>query len=204
MTLAKEGDPYISGSGTLIEPDNLPDEEIIAVSEERRALPKISTILPQKDLGLDYLPEPDYKQQTVLAAVVGLKLMGVNAVNIAEIMDTDLETIERLTNSPATQKSFEYIFRNIIDSNSTAIQGRIAAYANGAVDTVKELMEDKDVRDDVRLKAAQDVLDRSGTNADQFFATNNETSQQDDELRIVVMDEQGENERVRVDIKKGK
>jgi hypothetical protein len=66
------------------------------------------------------------------------------------------------------------------------------------------MINDEDTRDDVRLKAAQDILDRSGAHPDQFFGETSKSQQNDDELRIVIMDEESKKERVTVELKRGK
>lgn len=204
MSLARAGDPYIATSGKQIEADALPDEEAFSVEERRKVLPVFKRIGITKQTSIDDLPEPDMQQQTVIGAVVALRLLGLSNVDIAETMGTDVEKVQSIVNLQATQATFERIYQNIIHSNSEHVQGRIASHANSAVDTVVELMEDDETRDDVRLKAAQDILDRSGANAEQFFGETSKSQQNDDELRIVIMDEESQKERVKVDIKRGK
>jgi hypothetical protein len=203
MNLANEDDPFIDGSGKLIEPAKTPDIEISNSIEKRKVLPLLSSLQMHKKVSADNLPEPDKQQQTVICAVVSLKLLGVSDVDIAEITKTSLNQIQSIVRKPAAQQTFEKIYQNLISINSTTVQGRIAAHADRAVDVVLDMMENVDVRDDVRLKAAQDILDRSGTNPDQFFAETVANNQSNDELRIVIMDESGERERVKVDFKRG-
>lgn len=204
MDLAKAGDPYIGNDGREIAPSSQADTGLDEVTDIRRALPLFSKLRVAKNIVIDDLPEQENSQQVVIAAVVGLRMMGLSAVQISEIMNAPLAIVEGIFNGASTQATFEVIYRNMISANSESIQGRIASYAGKAVDTVVSLMETEEVRDDVRLKAAQDILDRSGSNAEQFFADGNESKKSDDELKIVVMSEDGESEKVRVDIKRGR
>lgn len=204
MPLANNGDPFVAPSGQLIEQSFDTREAYVDTVETRKILPNFSGIYVRQKLSLDHLPEPDAEQQVVVTAVIGLKLMGLSDVDITEILNTSLDNIQRIIKSPAAQATFERMYQNLISANATTVQGRIAAYADKAADTVFEMMTDTETRHDVRLKAAQDVLDRSGTHPDQFFTETTQTGGNDsDELRIVIMDDAGEKERVKVDIKKG-
>lgn len=203
MELAKPGDPLVANDGSLIEPEHVSSMDVGEVIEKRKVMPAFSQLAPTKQLSIEKLPEPDMQQQTVICAVVGLRLLGLSDVDIAETMNTSLEQLQRIVKLPATQTTFEKAYQNIIHAKSESIQGRIAAHAGEAVDTVFSLMGDEDIRDDVRLKAAQDVLDRSGTHPDQFFSDVTKHDQNDDELRIVFMDEETGQEKVAVEIKKG-
>lgn len=203
--LAAPGDPLVHGTARIIEAEDLgnavPDRE---VTMRQRVLPTLADIEVRRQLKEDDLPEPDYQRQAALAAIVGLRLMGADNLLMSYILNTTPEQIEKMLESAPAQKTFELVFKTLISGNAASIQGRISAHADDALTTVVELMEDKDTRADVRLKAAQDVLDRSGTNADQFFADEADNNRNDDELRIVIMDEGGE-ERVAVEVgKKGR
>jgi hypothetical protein len=134
-----------------------------------------------------------------------MRLMGMTPLDISYVLNTSLENIQKIVRSPAAQTSFEKLYKNIINTNSDVVQGRIASHMNNAVDVVVSLMENIDTRDDVRLKAAQDVLDRGGTNPEHFFANDDGQGQSDDELKIVIMDEETGENRVSVEInRKGK
>jgi len=204
MTLARKDDPYIDGTGNLLMPKGIEAPDAFDLEEKRKILPIFRTLVVTKRTDLEDLPEPDGNQQTVISAVVGLKLLGLSDVDIADTMNTSLEQIQSIVKMPATQASFERIYQNIIHANSENVQGRIAAHANSAVDVVVAMMNDEDTRDDVRLKAAQDILDRSGAHPDQFFGETSKSQQNDDELRIVIMDEESKKERVTVELKRGK
>lgn len=203
MALAKEGDPYIQTNGELLEPDGVGSKSDSEIVESRKILPRLSKINPYAEVSIENLPEPEFEHQVGISAIVSLKLMGVSTVDIAQIVKTTADRVNQVLNSPAAQATFEKIYKNIINNNSESIQGRIASYASDAVDTVSNLMSNDEIRDDVRLKAAQDILDRSGTAPDQFYGAGDEVGGADDELRIVVMDETGSKEKVKVEIKKG-
>ncbi len=202
--LAKPGDPLIVSTGIVVMDDENGKFDQISVEEynERRKIPAFTKFKPTRDLNVDMLPEPDFQQQTVVAAIIGMRLMGCDFMTISDIMGTTHDKIMDLCNHPSTQASFERVFRGLIATNAENVQGRIASHADNAVSVVVQMMNNEDTRDDVRLKAAQDVLDRSGTGADHFFTGESGGGAQDDELKITIMDESGENEKVKVEIGK--
>lgn len=202
VELAKRDDPYIDGSGKTVEQNDTTVPDAFIMEEKRKILPIFRTLSVTKRTDLDDIPEPDGNQQTVISAVVGMRLLGLSDVDIADLMNTNVDQIQSIVKLPATQATFERIYQNIIHANSEHVQGRIASHANSAVDTVVSLMGDDEVRDDVRLKAAQDILDRSGAHPDQFFGESGKSQQADDELRITIMDEESQKERVNVEIKR--
>jgi hypothetical protein len=203
MSLARNGDPYIATNGKLIEQSGISQEDVFVMEENRKTLPAFKRITITKRIFIENLPEPDGRQQTIISAIIGLRLLGLSDVDIADVTNSTIDDVKHLSALPATQATFERIYQNIIHTNSDTAQGRIAAYANSAVDVVVSMMNDEDTRADVRLKAAQDILDRSGTNAEQFFGETAQQQQHDDELRIVVTDESGQTERVKIDIRRG-
>lgn len=196
------GDPYVYGTGNVVaETDN----DVVGDVDEtlqRSVVQRFVTFAPVRKVEVDSTPEADSDLQKAIALVISLRLMGMDNVAIAEMAKVTVAEIERINRLPATQHTFELMIRNVIGHNSNNIQGRIASHAGSAVSTVLELMEDKETRSDVRLKAAQDVLDRSGTGAREFFNSDHEQQGREDELNIVFMDEGNEKERVKINMKR--
>jgi hypothetical protein len=202
IELADEGDPYVDTRGNIIQEKRVEDKDLQPIEDKRKILPAFSQFSVVKETTLDNLPEPDKQQQSVIAAVIGLRLLGLDTVTIADVMGASLPQIQSIVKLPATQVTFEKLYQNVINVNSDLIQGRVASHMHRAVDTVVDLMNDIDTRDDVRLKAAQDILDRGGTNADQFFNDEVQSNQSDDELLITITNEKDKESKVTVDIKK--
>lgn len=204
--LAKPGDPLVLGTGIVVMDDDNGKFDVVSTEEynERRKIPAFKTFKASRILTLDTMPEADAQQQVVIAAIIGLVLTGLETDTIAEMMNVHVDEIKKIINLPSTQATFERVFRGLIATNAETVQGRIASHADNAVSVVLKMMNDDKTRDDVRLKAAQDVLDRSGTSADNFFVGGDRGSEQDDELRITIMDESGETEKIKVEIGKKK
>ena len=203
VNLANPGDPYHNGKGTMLEPkDN--DVAVEAPPERRQLMPRLAQAYSHKSLKTDQLPEKDMQRQNAISVVVCHRLMGISEADIADLLNTSLVKIQEILASPAAQQTFELLYKVIVNASADVVQGRIAAHAVGAVDTVVSLMEDTETRSDVRLKAAQDILDRTGTHPDQFFSSTDGSEHSDDELRIVVLDDSGEKERVHVEFNRKK
>lgn len=204
MPLAKPGDPLVTGMGVVVFDEDAREASQISLDEynERRVIPSFKSFKPTREIAQDQMPEADVNDQIGLAAVVGLRLIGLSFEDIADMLKVNIDEIERMVNLPSAQATFERMFRGVVAVNADNIQGKISAFASNAADVVFTLMNDEKTRDDVRLKAAQDVLDRSGTNADNFFNDKAGQTSQDDELRITIMDEEGAKEKVNVSIKR--
>jgi hypothetical protein len=203
--LANPGDPYVMGARKIVfnehDPGNGTDIETYV---ERRVIPAFHKVIPSKTRNIDDLPEADAKQQAGYAAVVALRLMGVQPADIAEMLETNVSAVEEIMQRPAVQNTFEQLFQGVINAHASTVQGKIASFADSAVDAVVELMANQETRQDVRLKAAQDILDRSGTGPDQFFMRGNEHHTQNDELRITVFGEDEQKKQVEVSLSRKK
>lgn len=188
--LPSPGDPLIIGTNQVYDPVNPIDAEEthLSVSEyaTRNNIINFKHFAPIKVLLKDNLPEPEFKEQTAVTTVVAMRLLGLDLVDIADVLNTDLRTINNILEKESVQKTFELMLKNIISHNANIVQGRISSYANSAVSVVNDLMTDEEVQPIVRLKAAQDFLDRSGLEADQFFKDPNKDNQSDNQLEIII------------------
>lgn len=193
------GDPLATQSGKVVKPATV--DVVDTTSDEANLFPKIAKFVAKRELSLEYLPETDYRQMAGIASVITLRLMGLSDVSISEITGAPVYVITEILEKPSTQQTFELIYKAIINRNAVGIHGRISSYATDAVDVVVGLMNKEDAPAIVRLKAAQDVLDRSGTNAEQVFGIN-DTNKGSDELNIVIMNEGEGTAHVEVNIKR--
>ena len=194
------GDPLVTMNGTIapIEGDELETKEY----SSREILPRVTQFVPAYRMGLRDTPEKDHQEQTLAAAVVALRLLGLDTSDIATMFKTGMHNIQEILEKPATQITFEKMFLSIINAKADHISGRIASYADKAVTTVVNLMEGDDkVPAIVKLKAAQDILDRSGTNAEQLFGVNNKLNQED-ELKITFVSKGSDEEKISVSLKR--
>ena len=184
VELAQPGDPLVTTSGKVVNPTEVNGVDVTSSEATRRQILPFSKYRPPKDIAITKVPEADPQEQSLLTLIVGYRLMGLSDTDMAEYMGVSLAKIREILDKSSIQKTFEMIVRGVIDTNSVLIQGRISSHANSAANVVVNLMEDVEIRPDVRLKAAQDVLDRSGTNADQYFREADDRSGQNDSIII--------------------
>lgn len=194
------GDPLVTINGT-VKPLEGNDLDQVAYTD-REVLPRITQFNPAYRMGMRDTPEKDTQEQTLAAAVIGLRLMGLDVSDIATMFKTGVHNINEILAKPATQISFEKMFLSIIGAKADHISGRIASYADKAVTTVVNLMEGGEkVPAIVKLKAAQDILDRSGTNAEQIFGVNNK-NHQEDELKITYVSKGKDDDKLEISLKR--
>ena len=200
-------DPLVTRTGMVVYNEETETTDKVTVEEynaRQRVIP-FDKFQPAFEMTQDTMPEADAKDQITLASIIGLRLMGLPLVDISDMFGVAIGTLEEMIKRPSTQKTFERMFQGIVSGNSSALQGRLVHFGNNAIDVMAGLMNDDETRDDVRLKAAQDFLDRAGTNPDNFFAKDKDSGNaQDDELRIVMMDETGTTEKMSVEISRKK
>ena len=205
MPIALPGDPLVVSDKVYHEDEH---GDIVKMDlteyQERRVSASLKDFRPTKILNIQDLPEQDHKEQLAIAAVTSLILMGLTVDDITQITGVDTLEIQRIINSGPAQSTFEMMYQSLINVSSSSLQGRIAAYGDNAVSVVARLMNDEEAPEMVQLKAAQDVLDRSGTNPKQFFDNHNDQGGGDDELRITIFDEDSQERKVEVDIKRKK
>lgn len=193
------GDPLITMNGPVQPVEG--DEDVSQNYQSREVLPRFEGFNPVHRIGLKEVPEKDAQEQTLIAAVIGLRLLGLDISDVAMMFNTGIQNIKDIINRPSTQVTFEKIFMSIINAKADHISGRIASHADAAVNKIVTLMDDEKAPAIVQLKAAQDILDRSGTGADQLFGINNKT-QQEDELKITYVTKDGEQEKLNVTFKR--
>lgn len=213
MDFARPGDPLVANSGELIEA-NARKEPSYSLT-----IPIARTLTAKTPRSVREM-STDAQTQTVINAVLMYKLLGVSVNETAHILGTTIREIEGIMSMVAFQETFEMLFRELLSASSNSIQARIQSYAGRALDNIIDLADAKPVKvqseDDagntfehmhydvpplVILKANQDVLDRSGMNAEQLYGKDAEQEAQ--QLEIVVRSDSDQRTDVRVNIKTG-
>lgn len=172
MSLAQPGDPYIDNKGNVVQPKSTKKDIRPMKLATSTSVPVASAYQStQRRSVKELFAEP--QTQTVLNAVLLYSLMGLTPNEIAFILNTHVEDVHHIIDLPAYQETFEALFKEIISANSNSLQARISAYAANAVENVMELADvsndDENVPAIVKLKANQDILDRSGLSTDALF-----------------------------------
>lgn len=207
MRFAPHGDPMITNDGKMLAPEgSSPKDFDLTVPLANKYQPK--TRRAARDL------PADAQTQTVLNSVLLYKLLGVSDNEVSVLLNCEIDDVTHIKGLPAFQETFELLFHEILSVNSTSLQSRLASYANRAVENVMELADsepekrtDRDgntttyypVPPIVKLKANQDILDRSGLSPDVLFGRANDEG---NSLQIEILTEQ--DNRTQVNINMGK
>lgn len=196
--LPKPGDPLTTMDGKIVKPSGVDDA---IVQEKLTAFPKIRDFVPRREYTAHEAPESDPKQMAAIASIVGLRVMGFSTSAISDFVGAPVYLVHDLLKSPSAQVAFEMLYRSVINNNAVGIHGRIASYADEAVTKVVGLMSNDKAPHIVQLKAAQDILDRAGTNAEQVFGIQDSKTTEDG-LNIVIMTEDDAATKVEINIKR--
>jgi hypothetical protein len=205
--LAKPGDPLILSDQVITAEDDEGEitEMSLADYQAKRLAISFLKFTPTKERTLEDLTTEDAKDYVACLSVVSLRLLGLSFQEIAEVFGVTLKDVMQIVQKEKTQSAFELIFQSLINVSAENLQGRIAAYGNNALSVIAKLMNDDETQDMVRFKAAQDILDRSGTNDRTFFGQNSASDSGDDNLNISFFTaDDDEKPQVSVSIKKGK
>lgn len=172
MPLAPPGDPYIDIRGNVVQPKKTVGSVRPMKLATSTSVPIASAYQSTVRRSIKELfAEP--QTQSVINAVLMYSLLGMTSNEIAHLLDTSVVDVQHIVDLPAYQETFEALFREIISANSNSLQARISAYAANAVENVMELADvsndDEHVPAIVKLKANQDILDRSGLSTDALF-----------------------------------
>lgn len=200
MEFAQPGDPIVTERGTLVEAEGRREPDYSINTPIARF---ITTKNPRslKDLGTDA------QTQTVVNAVLMYHLIGVSRNEIAHVLSTSGQEIDRIMKLPAFQETFEALFKELLSASSNSIQARIQSYAGQALDNLMDLANAKpvitkekdamgnvverrefDVAPMVILKANDSLLDRAGLNADNLYGKDQQEEAHQLEIEITTAD----------------
>lgn len=113
---------------------------------------------------LSELPTTQPVIKTV-AVVAALTAWGLQPGDVAELLGTDEARVVTLLNDPTYQTFIKMMVRSVLDSEQAEVRDGFVAVARNAQRKVLEMLDDDDVDPKISLKAAQDILDRSGLRA---------------------------------------
>jgi hypothetical protein len=91
-------------------------------------------------------------------------LLGLGDREIADILKTDVKEIHDIRMHGTYVECFQIIHSEFVNANSDLLSSRIAAYSQDALTTVGELAK-AGKKEEVRLRASTDLLDRAGVRA---------------------------------------
>lgn len=158
--LPKPGDPMVMADGRILQPQSMADigltdpQPMDVEPKDFRAL----NTRNMEDLA------GDQRMVVACAAVLTMTMLGISDREILEVLRIDSERLLSIREHEVYADCFNASYKELINANSSSLQARIAAYAHGALSNVAKIAATAK-RDDVRLTANRDILDRAGTKA---------------------------------------
>lgn len=177
--LARPGDPLITAKGEKV-------EQIgggLTTAQQNQAVINPAEYRPTKRRVIKELPGEVHIINAV-SVVFMYTLLGVGDREIADSLKTTVDDIIQLRNHSAYGECFQIIHGEFINANSELLTSRIAAYSQNALSTVGDLAKDGK-KEEVRLRASIDILDRAGVRPKDQEQRGAMTQQH---LRIIVVD----------------
>lgn len=180
--LARVGDPLITDKGIKIEPEGYANGRPLP-SEKPALVLDASSFRPMRKRNIKELPA-DTNMMNGVAVVFLYTLMGVGDREIADTLRVTVPEVEAVRQHSAYRECFDAIVGEFINKNSDLLAARIAAYSHSALDVVGSIsMNGK--KEETRLKASTDLLDRAGVRAKDVAERN--SGSKANELRIVIV-----------------
>lgn len=136
-----------------------------------------------KRRALNELPAPVGTMNAVACTLV-YTLYGIGDYDIAEAMKITIDDVKKLKKHSAYTEAFSVMSGEFINANSDLLASRLAAHAGTAIDNVVALANGAK-KENVKLSANQDILDRNGVTAKDNAAKG---LMQKSELRIIHVD----------------
>lgn len=177
--LSKPGDPLVTADGRVIQPDSLSD---LGLTDPQPidVEPKDFRAMRTRNME-DLAAEP--RMVVACSAVLSLTMLGISDREILETLKISGEQLSNIREHAVYVDCFNACYHELINANSASLQARIASYAHSALTNVVKMAATAK-REDVRLTANRDILDRAGTKAaDQADREKNKTTS----LRIAIL-----------------
>jgi len=158
--LPKPGDPLVMADGRVLKPESLSDLGLmdpVAIDVEPKDFRALTTRNMEDLAG-------DQRMVVACCAVLTMTMLGISDREILDVLRVDSERLLSIREHEVYTDCFNACYKELINANSASLQARIASYAHGALTNVAKIAATAK-RDDVRLTANRDILDRAGTKA---------------------------------------
>lgn len=193
--LARPGDPYVTDKGDVVLDGETGAMNALPRADMVLGAPLAKNIVPKNRTTIADMPA-EAKLQTAINCVIVYQLLGLSENEISHIIHVPLEDIKRIKSHIAFQETFDILFHEMVNVNSNSLQSKIAAFAGDALNNVMTIARESK-HEIAKLKANQDILDRSGLHPEHLFGKH-KTDEGFDSLKIVIQD--GEDQKMNVDI----
>lgn len=154
-TLARPGDPLVTGTGLVVQPERSPGEHVDPLNISAR------DFRARKKKSISELAAPPRVMNGIAAAIVYTAL-GVQDSDIEDALNIQRGTIKRIREHEAYTDAFNAVLSELINANSSLLTSRIQAYAHDALTTVANIAVSGE-KEANKLRASDSILDRAGT-----------------------------------------
>lgn len=183
--LAHDGDPYVTASGKVIQPERLNKKEHEAKTVRSKSF-KSTTKRTIKELPA--LPGV----LRGIACVFICSVLGLSDREIAEVLGISTTDVRTVRSHTGYTEVFDIVSSEFVNANSKLLSARIASYAEDALTNVHEIAM-TGTKEDTKLRANIDLLDRGGVRPKDV---EQRRGQEGNELRITIT--KGDSARVEV------
>lgn len=199
--LARPGDPYVSDKGDVILDGDRTPMDALPRADSVLGAPIAKHVVPKAHNTIADLPA-EQNLQTAVNAILVYHLLGLSDNEIGHILHIPLEDVKRVKSHIAYQETFDTLFHEMININSNSLQSKIAAFAGDALENVMGIATNSK-HDLAKLKANQDLLDRSGLHPEHLFGKHKEDDGFDS-LKIVIQDGEDKDTKVNINLNRRK
>ena len=197
--LARPGDPYITDKGDVVLDGEGKAMNALPRADSVLGAPLARNIIPKNRATIADLPA-EANLQTAINCVLVYQLLGLSENETSHLLHIPLADVQRIKHHIAYQETFDILFHEFINTNSNSLQAKIASFAGDALQNVMTIA--KEGKHEVaKLKANQDILDRSGLHPEHLFGKHKEDDGFDS-LKIVIQDGEDKDMKIDVDIRR--
>lgn len=176
--LAKPGDPLVTERGLTITPEK---RHVDVEADAEKLTSKVFKASTKRTL--KELPAP-IGVINGIACVFMLTALGIGDREIMVALKIDLGELKTIRQHSAYEECFNAVQSEFVNANSEIITARLAAYSQNALTQVANISANGK-KEETRLSASKDILDRSGIRAVDQAARRSVTGK---DLRIVFVD----------------
>lgn len=197
--LARPGDPYVSDKGEVILDGEGSAMNALPRADSVLGAPLARNIIPKNRATIADLPA-EANLQTAINCVIVYQLLGLSENETSHLLHIPLADVQRIKHHIAYQETFDILFHEFINTNSNSLQAKIASFAGDALQNVMHIAAHSK-HEVAKLKANQDILDRSGLHPEHLFGKHKEDDGFDS-LKIVIQDGEDKDMKIDVDIRR--
>ena len=183
--LADPDDPLVTANGDVYAPDNEEHEPTREFTEKIVPAHKLRASTRRT---IQDLPSSSPNEQMIVNVILTFHLLGMTENEISHHLSVSIKHVQKIKQSPAFQSTYDLLFSEMLEYNKTSTIARINAATTRAVDGMIDLLDDDEAPHMVRLKAQENILDRSGMSENALHGKNSKQDDGDQQLHIIIDD----------------